>query len=159
MPAQYADEVWDDLQALRALSPVTHNITNFVVMNNTANALLAVGAAPIMAHAHEEINDIVAIAHALVVNIGTLSKPWIKVMFEAMAAARARGIPVVLDPVGAGASRLRTDTAMRMLNEVTPTIVRGNASEITALWVAGAATRGVDSALDGGAALDAARGL
>ncbi|MFC1582534.1 hydroxyethylthiazole kinase [Planctomycetota bacterium] len=148
-----------DLNSLRNMVPVTHNITNFVVMNSTANALLAVGAAPIMAHAPEELDEIVAISHALVVNIGTLRKPWIDSMYQAMHAAREKGIPVVLDPVGAGASKLRTDTAMGLLQETGPSIIRGNASEIRAMCYADAATRGVDSSHGADEALDAAQEL
>ncbi len=134
------------LAAVRERHPLVHNITNYVVMNVTANALLAVGAAPVMAHAAEEVEEMVGIAGALVLNIGTLSPPWIEAMFRAGRAARARGVPIVLDPVGAGATRLRTETARRLLEELRPTIVRGNASEILALTGGDFRARGVDSA-------------
>ena len=138
-------KVAEILAALRTRHPLVHNITNYVVMNSTANALLSLGAAPIMAHAIEEVEELVAISGALVINIGTLSTAWIEAMFKAGRAARARGIPVVLDPVGAGASRLRTETARELLQQVRPTILRGNASEILALGAATGGARGVDA--------------
>ncbi len=134
------------LDNVRQRRPLVHNITNYVVMNVTANALLALGASPVMAHAVEEVEEMVGLAGALVLNIGTLSPPWIDAMFRAGRAARARGIPIVLDPVGAGATRLRTDTARRLLEELRPTIVRGNASEILVLAGGDFRARGVDSA-------------
>ena len=100
------------LRAIRETKPLVHQITNYVVMNETANATLALGALPVMAHALEEVEEMVGLASALVLNIGTLSAPWIESMLRAGKAASARGIPVVLDPVGAGATRLRTDTAV-----------------------------------------------
>jgi hydroxyethylthiazole kinase len=147
------------LRRVRAEAPVVHNITNYVVMNNTANALLAVGASPVMAHAANEVEEMVGIARALVLNIGTLSDPWIEAMVLAGKAARKRGLPIVLDPVGAGATSYRTATARRILEEVGPTIVRGNASEIRALRSGAGATRGVDSVHGADEALDAARSL
>src|SRR5512141_87978 len=98
-----ATELWDDLQRIRAEAPLVHNITNYVVMNNTANALLAVGASPVMAHASEEVEEMVALAQALVINIGTLSRDWVDAMVKAGRAAKRKQIPVVLDPVGSGA--------------------------------------------------------
>jgi hydroxyethylthiazole kinase len=151
------------LQRVRAQAPVVHNITNYVVMNTTANALLAVGASPVMAHAPREMEEMVGIASALVLNIGTLSDHWIEAMVVAGRAARRRGIPIVLDPVGAGATSYRTNTALRLLAEVSPTILRGNASEIRALGAQPGtepgATRGVDSVHATEESLDAARAL
>src|SRR5207248_7426651 len=106
------------LRTIRETKPLVHQITNYVVMNETANATLALGALPVMAHAREEVEEMVGLASALVLNIGTLSAPWIESMLVAGRAASARGIPVVLDPVGAGATRFRTDTAGRILDEV-----------------------------------------
>jgi hydroxyethylthiazole kinase len=137
--------VLEDLQAIRAQAPVVHNITNFVVMEPTANALLALGASPVMAHALEEMEEIVSIASALVLNIGTLSEPWLEAMERAGRAARGSGTPVVLDPVGAGASRLRTQAALSLLDAADPAVVRGNGSEILALAGEGPGARGVDS--------------
>ncbi|HVJ20092.1 MAG TPA: hydroxyethylthiazole kinase [Polyangiaceae bacterium] len=147
------------LQRLRSEAPVVHNITNYVVMNTTANALLALGASPVMAHAQREVEEMVGIARALVLNIGTLSDEWVEAMLVAGRAARKRGIPIVLDPVGAGATSYRTETALRLLAEVSPTIVRGNASEIRALAVGAGATRGVDSIHASEESLDAAAQL
>ena len=136
---------FSDLSRIRTEAPLVHNITNYVVMNVTANALLAVGASPVMAHAVEEVEEMVGLAQALVLNIGTLSGPWIEAMLVAGRAARRRGIPVVLDPVGSGATRYRTATALRLIEEVAPTILRGNASEIASLMSDAGGTKGVDS--------------
>ncbi len=141
-----ADRIWADLARIRAEAPLVHNITNYVVMNTTANALLALGASPVMAHAQEEVGEMTAIARALVLNIGTLSAPWVSAMFQAGAVARQHARPIVLDPVGAGATGFRTGTARRLLEELSPAIVRGNASEIRALVYDEQRTRGVDSA-------------
>jgi hydroxyethylthiazole kinase len=146
------------LDALRSRRPLVHNITNYVVMNSTANALLAVGASPAMVHAAEEVEEFVAISDALVVNIGTLSRPWIEAMHLAAAKADAAGKPWVLDPVGAGATRFRTETA-RDLTRHRPAVIRGNGSEIMALVGSSGTTKGVDSTTGSDAALDAARGL
>jgi hydroxyethylthiazole kinase len=151
--------VGEALGRVRAEAPVVHNITNYVVMNTTANALLAVGASPVMAHSEREVQEMVGIARALVINIGTLSDPWISAMILAGRAARSRGIPIVLDPVGAGATSYRTTTAHRIIAEVAPTIIRGNASEIRALGAKPGATRGVDSVHGTDEAIDAARDL
>ena len=137
--------VWGDLQKIRAEAPLVHNITNYVVMNSTANALLAVGASPVMAHAVQEVEEMVRHARALVLNIGTLSPAWVEAMVKAGQEATRRGVPVVLDPVGSGATGYRTATALRLLEEVRPTIVRGNASEIRSLVRVGAGPKGVDS--------------
>jgi hydroxyethylthiazole kinase len=148
-----------DLLAVRERAPLVHNITNFVVMQQTANALLALGASPIMAHAEAELDELLAIAGALVLNIGTLDEPWIRSMAHALATARRRALPVVLDPVGAGASRLRTETALALLGDGGVTVLRANASEILALAGAAGATKGVDSTHSADAAREAARGL
>ncbi len=150
-----SETLWTDIQKIRAEAPLVHNITNYVVMNTTANALLSIGASPVMAHAIEEVEEMVGIARALVINIGTLSAPWIKSMLKAARAAKKRGIPIVLDPVGAGATRLRTDTAHKLLSEAPPAIIRGNASEIRALFHAEGATKGVDSTHGAEEALEA----
>lgn len=151
--------LWDDVALIRQQSPLVHNITNYVVMNITANALLAVGASPVMAHAIEEVEEMAELARALVLNIGTLSSPWIEAMFLAGRTAKRRGIPVVFDPVGAGATAMRTRTALRLLDELAPSIVRGNASEIRALAGTDESTKGVDSTHGAEEALDAAQVL
>ena len=135
----------ETLRAMREQKPLVHQITNYVVMNETANATLALGALPVMAHAREEVEEMVALASALVLNIGTLSEHWIEAMLLAGGAASARGIPVVLDPVGAGATAYRTDTARRILDEVRVTVLRGNPGEVATLVGAGAEVRGVES--------------
>jgi hydroxyethylthiazole kinase len=137
------------LAAIRARKPLVHNITNFVVMNETANATLALGALPVMAHAAEEVEEMAGLASALVLNIGTLSAHWIDSMLLAGAAATARRIPIVLDPVGAGATEYRTRTAHRILELVDVTVVRGNAGELATLVGAHAEVRGVESIVAG----------
>jgi len=154
-----ARNIWKDVEAIRARSPLVHNITNYVVMNLTANALLALGASPVMAHAIDEVEDMAGIADALVINIGTLSRPWIEAMEKAAAAAVRKGIPIVLDPVGAGATGFRTETALRLIAHYSPAIVRGNASEIRALALSEKETKGVDSRHAADDALDAALAL
>jgi hydroxyethylthiazole kinase len=147
------------LEALRARRPLVHNITNYVAMTVSANVLLALGASPAMVHAVEEADDFVAISDALVVNIGTLSPPWVEAMRRAARAAAAAGKPWVLDPVGCGATPYRTRVAAE-LAALRPTIIRANASEIMSL--AGAAAegpKGVDSTARSDDALEAARAL
>jgi hydroxyethylthiazole kinase len=133
------------LRALRERKPLVHQITNYVVMNETANATLALGALPVMAQAREEVEEMVALAGSLVLNIGTLSPPWVEAMLLAGKAATELGTPVVLDPVGAGATRYRTDTAKRILAEVDVTVLRGNPGEIATLVGVAAEVRGVES--------------
>jgi len=146
-----------DLDLVRAKSPLVHNITNYVVMNNTANALLAIGASPVMAHAVNEVEEMVAIASSLVINIGTLSDQWIKAMLLAGNAAHKKGIPVIFDPVGAGATAYRTKTCLQIIDECKPSIIRGNASEIMALVNSQSQTKGVDSIATSDSAVDAAK--
>jgi hydroxyethylthiazole kinase len=133
------------LRELRERKPLVHQITNYVVMNETANATLAIGALPVMAHAREEVEEMVGLASALVLNIGTLSEDWIEAMLLAGRAASTRAIPIVLDPVGAGATAYRTDTARKILGEVHVTVLRGNAGEVATLVGAEAEVRGVES--------------
>jgi hydroxyethylthiazole kinase len=133
------------LRELRERKPLVHQITNYVVMNETANATLALGALPVMAHALEEVEEMVGLAGALVLNIGTLSEHWVEAMLLAGRTANQRGIPIVLDPVGAGATRYRTDTARRLLDELEIAVVRGNAGEVATLVGVEAEVRGVES--------------
>jgi hydroxyethylthiazole kinase len=130
--------------ALRARRPLVHNITNYVAMSVSANMLLALGASPAMVHAAEEVEDFVGISDALVVNIGTLSPPWVAAMRQAVTKATSLGKPFVLDPVGCGATPYRTQVSAA-LAALRPAIVRGNASEILSLSGAAGATKGVDS--------------
>jgi hydroxyethylthiazole kinase len=145
------------LRAIRERKPLVHQITNYVVMNETANATLALGALPVMAHAREEVEEMVGLAGALVINIGTLSPHWVEAMLAAGKAANVRGTPVVLDPVGAGATSYRTETAKRILDEVDVTVVRGNPGEIATLVGVDAEVRGVESIGVGGEPAELAR--
>ncbi len=138
-------DLWADVQSVRAQHPLVHNITNFVVMNFNANVLLAMGAAPVMAHAHEEVADMAAMAQALVLNIGTLEPYWIDSMCQALQVASQRGIKTVLDPVGAGATSYRNKSIEKLLAVAMPSVIRGNASEIMSVAGSAAQTRGVDS--------------
>lgn len=133
------------LTRIRENKPLVHHITNMVVMNDTANITLGIGALPVMAHAREEVAEMVRLAGALVLNIGTLTPEQIEAMLIAGRAANERGVPIVLDPVGAGATRLRTESALRLLRELRVTVLRGNASEVGALVGVAGETRGVES--------------
>lgn len=145
MPDRFSlADVWSALEDLRARRPLVHNITNYVAMSTSANVLLALGAAPAMAHAVEEVEDFVAISDALVINIGTLSPPWVTAMQKAAARAGADGKPWVLDPVGCGATPYRTQAAVALAARA-PDIIRGNAAEIMSLAGEAGAGRGVES--------------
>ena len=144
--AEWAARAAKNKQLVRETKPLVHNITNYVVMNFTANVLLAAGASPVMAHAPNEVEEMVSFAKALVLNIGTLDDAWIASMIKAGRKASALGVPIILDPVGAGATKLRTEAAKRILAETRVTLVRGNASEILALGGGAAKTKGVDAA-------------
>ena len=152
-------DLWADVLAVRAQRPLVHSITNLVVMNFNANVLLAMGASPVMAHAHEEVADMAALAQALVLNIGTLEPYWIKSMCQALDVATARAIPTVLDPVGAGATPYRNESIRAILRQAMPTVIRGNASEIMSVAGMAAQTRGVDSSATVADALQGARDL
>ncbi|NKI20884.1 hydroxyethylthiazole kinase [Paenibacillus dendritiformis] len=133
------------IDKLRQDRPLVHNMTNVVVTNFTANGLLALGASPVMAYAREEVADMAAIAGALVLNLGTLSEDTIESMIVAGQAANRHGVPVLLDPVGAGATRYRTASALRVLHEVQVSLVRGNASELANLIGEQRVIKGVDA--------------
>jgi hydroxyethylthiazole kinase len=135
----------DTLARIRARRPLVHHITNHVVMNDTANVTLHIGASPVMAHALGEVREMVRHASALVLNIGTLEKAWIDSMLAAGEEANERGIPIILDPVGAGATTLRTETARELLARLRIDVVRGNAAELSVLAGLSAQIRGVDS--------------
>ncbi|MDX6397647.1 MAG: hydroxyethylthiazole kinase [Gaiellaceae bacterium] len=145
------------LAVIRERRPLVHNITNYVVMNETANAILALGALPVMAHAHEEVQEMVGLAGALVLNIGTLSPDWVESMVLAGKAANERGVPVVLDPVGAGATAYRTRAAKGLLDEIDVAVLRGNAGEVATLVGIAAEVRGVESVGGGGDPAELAR--
>lgn len=133
------------LNKIKNNKPLIHHVTNFVVMNDTANITLHAGALPVMAHAYEEMEEMTGIANALVINIGTLSKQWIKSMFVAGRKANSIQIPIVLDPVGAGATKLRTKTSLDLLNKLRISVLRGNSGEIGAVSGAGGEVKGVES--------------
>ena len=147
------------IAAVRSQRPLVHNITNYVVMNNSANALLAIGASPVMAHWTQEMEEMVSIAGALVLNIGTLDQNWLESMKVAGLAASRKGIPIVLDPVGAGATSARTAASLELIRLCHPSVIRGNASEIMALVNAEIKSKGVDSSAQSSDAVEAARKL
>ncbi|TWI52941.1 hydroxyethylthiazole kinase [Halalkalibacter nanhaiisediminis] len=137
------------LEQIRKENPLVHCMTNVVVTNFTANGLLAMGASPVMAYAKEEVADMASIAGALLLNIGTLSTEQIESMILAGQAANKAGVPIILDPVGAGATTFRTDMSLRLLNEMNVTVLRGNAGEIASLVGVKATVKGVDGAIEG----------
>lgn len=147
------------LKTLRQQKPLVVNITNYVVMNNTANALLAVGASPIMAHSREEMAEMMSFSGALVINIGTLDGVWTERMAFAIEQANAHKKTVILDPVGCGASALRTETSKRFSRLAERLIIRANASEIIALAGESSHSKGVDALDSSTAALVAAQAL
>lgn len=124
------NSLFETLQKVREVNPLVHNITNVVVTNFTANGLLALGASPVMAYAAEEVADMARIASALVLNIGTLNMQTVESMIIAGKAANEADVPVIFDPVGAGATRYRTDTAQNIMSEIKISVIRGNAAEI-----------------------------
>lgn len=130
---------------VRISTPLIHNITNYVTVNDCANILLACGASPIMADDIEEAAEITTICSGLNINIGTLNQRTIASMFAAGKTSNSLHHPVVLDPVGAGASKFRTETALKLLNEVQFTVIRGNISEIKTLAIGTGTTKGVDA--------------
>ncbi|WP_090842390.1 hydroxyethylthiazole kinase [Alkalicoccus daliensis] len=132
-------------ESIKENSPLIHNITNVVVTNFTANGLYALGASPVMAYAMEEVEDMAKIAKALVLNIGTLTRETNEAMLAAGRTANAHGVPVVLDPVGAGATPFRTESAKMLLNELQIAVIRGNAGEIANLSDSPVPMQGVDS--------------
>jgi hydroxyethylthiazole kinase len=143
-----AYSIWADLQKIREMVPLVYNITNSVVQDFTANALLALGASPIMSDAVEEAAELVAVSNVLDINIGTPNKKSIEAMFEANKTAHKLGKPVALDPVAVGATQLRRKLIEDLLLSGTPTIVRGNLAEISVLAGLEWGGKGVDSSLD-----------
>lgn len=137
--------VCEDLKLLRERRPLIHNITNFVVMNETANATLSIGALPIMSHAKEEVEEMAGMSNALVLNIGTLTPEWVESMILAGKEANKKNIPVLLDPVGAGATKLRTESSKRIMENVKISVLRGNSAEVSALIGLTSEIRGVES--------------
>lgn len=133
------------LSEIKKQKPLVHHITNFVVMNDTANVTLFLGALPVMSHAYEEVEEMTKNAGALVLNIGTLTNYWIESMLIAGKAANEKGIPVVLDAVGAGATKFRTESCHKLIKKIRISVIKGNAGEIGALSGAGGKVRGVES--------------
>ena len=144
---------------VRERRPLVHHITNYVTVNDCANITICAGGAPVMADAPEEAAEMAAIASSLVLNIGTLNAGQIESMILAGRMANERGIPIILDPVGAGATRFRTDTTKRLLNKLEITVLKGNAGEIGVIAGIEAGVRGVDSFGMSGDLLTIARGL
>ncbi|MED1470832.1 hydroxyethylthiazole kinase [Bacillus salipaludis] len=144
------------LQKVREKNPLVHNITNIVVTNFTANGLLALGASPVMAYAPEEVADMAKIAGALVLNIGTLNSIEIESMIIAGKSANENGVPVIFDPVGAGATPFRTETAKKLMNEVRISVIRGNAAEIANVAGLNWEIKGVDAGESNGNAMELA---
>lgn len=155
----HIDSLIEALQRVKERSPLVHNITNYVVMNNTANALLAIGASPVMAHAIDEVEEMVQLASSLVINIGTLNAEWLHAMILAGKVASQKGVPIIFDPVGAGATSYRTNACRQIITACHPSIIRGNGSEIMALAGANTQTKGVDSIDSSHLALDSAKSL
>ena len=133
------------LENVRNTVPLVHNITNYVTVNDVANILLACGGSPIMSDEPEDVEDITSICGGLNINIGTLNQRSIEGMFRAGAKANALGHVVLLDPVGAGASALRTNTAVELMEKIKFTVIRGNISEIKTLALGSGTTKGVDA--------------
>jgi hydroxyethylthiazole kinase len=133
------------LDRIHQRHPLIHHMTNWVVMNDTANATLALGALPVMSHAKEEVAEMVAAAGALVLNPGTLYPDLVEAMIIAGKRANERGVPIVYDPVGVGATKYRNDTADLILKELHLAVVRGNSGEVGALAGAGGEVKGVES--------------
>ena len=133
------------LENVRKNVPLVHNITNYVTVNDVANVLLACGGSPIMSDEPEDVEDITSICGGLNINIGTLNKNSIEGMFRAGRKANELGHTLLLDPVGAGASKLRTDTAVKLMDELKFTCIRGNISEIKTLALGSGTTKGVDA--------------
>ena len=154
-----SDSFIRDCASVRAKSPLVHCITNYVAMNINANALLAIGASPLMSFCPEEMEEIVRISSALVVNIGCLDRQELEAMEIAAASAHCLGKPWVLDPVGAGASNIRTQTARSLIRDSHPTVIRGNASEILCLAGEQINSRGVDSSALSSDAVEGAKAL
>ncbi|MGC8686697.1 MAG: hydroxyethylthiazole kinase [Thermoplasmata archaeon] len=146
-----------DLKKIRETKPLIHHITNFVVMNDSANITLALGALPIMSHSEEELEDLISIAGALYLNIGTLDKNWIDSMMKAGKLAEKYNVPVLLDPVGMGASNLRNRTVENFLDSFKVNIIKGNGGEMLFLYGIKGGVKGVDSMKE--ASLDIAESI
>ena len=136
---------FDLLQRVRRQSPVVHHLTNWVTIYDCAQVVKTLGASPVMAHAPEEVAEMTRIASALVLNIGTLTVDFVEAMKKAAASANQKGIPVILDVCGAGATELRDRKVLELLDQVGINVIKGNASEIARISGAGVRTKGVDA--------------
>lgn len=139
------ENIVDALNETRNIGPLVHNISNYVTVNDCANIILACGGSPIMADDISEVEEITSICNALVINIGTLNARTIPSMISAGKKANKLNHPVILDPVGVGASNFRTDTVLKLLNEVKFAVIRGNASEVKTIYAGSGYTKGVDA--------------
>ncbi len=137
---------WEILARVRKVQPVVHHLTNWVTIYDCAQVIKVLGASPVMAHAKEEVAQMTRLASALVLNIGTLTPEFVEAMLVAAQAANSRNIPVVLDACGAGATALRDEASLKLMNEARIDILKGNASEIARLSGAQVQTKGVDAA-------------
>lgn len=153
------EAVFQVLEKVRATTPLVHHITNMVVMNDTANITLHIGASPVMAHAKEEVAEMVGLAQALVLNIGTLTPQLVDAMVIAGRKANELSVPVIFDPVGVGATSLRTQSAKRILDEVEVAVIRGNSAELSILAGHDAVVRGVDAVGTAAPASDVAQAV
>lgn len=142
------EKISANLRSIKEKNPLIHHITNYVTVNDCANIVLAIGGSPVMADDLEEVAEMVGFASALVLNIGTLNSRTIKSMLVAGLRAKELSIPVILDPVGVGATKLRTNTAEKLIKELNPEVIRGNMSEIKVLAGQNVAIKGVDSLAD-----------
>jgi hydroxyethylthiazole kinase len=156
---EYAEKIWAGVEIIRAKRPFVLNVTNNVVTNLTANVLLALGASPAMTHAAPDAAELAAVAGAVVLNMGTPQQAYVESMLAAGAAANAAGLPVIFDPVAAGASAYRAKVAADLLAGVNMAVVRGNASEILFLAGAASSAKGVDAQDEAAVAVDGARQL
>jgi hydroxyethylthiazole kinase len=153
------NSVSEALKEVKNKKPLVHNITNYVTVNDCANILLALGASPVMADDEDEVEEMVSIASALVINIGTLNKRTVNSMIKAGKRANELNIPVILDPVGVGATTLRTETTKKLLEEIKFSIIRGNMSEIKIITGINVEIKGVDSVADDEGAVEVAKKL
>ncbi|WP_428910468.1 hydroxyethylthiazole kinase [Niallia sp. Krafla_26] len=140
------EQIKDLFTLVKEKQPLVHHLTNAVTINDCANVTLAIGGRPVMASAIEEVADMVGLAQALVINFGTMNDDMYEAIILAGQTANQKGIPVIFDPVGVGATSFRTDRAQKFLEKVKPSIIRGNASEVFSLIGGEVRTRGVDSA-------------
>jgi hydroxyethylthiazole kinase len=154
-----AVDIWRMIEKIRKEKPLVHHLTNWVTIYDCANIVKALGASPVMAHAKEESGDMAAIASSLVLNIGTLTPEFIESMKIAARSANKKGIPVVLDVCGAGATRLRDEKSFELLNETRIDIIKGNASEVARIAGENIQTKGVDATNVGKDLIGLAAGL